>query len=133
MARIVSISCGKWDKAWVGVIDPMLVQMSELRKRLVPLLYSYLRETCEGMGGSVSFDGVGNSFVSVSYDGGSHPDWASNAFSAVKSVFVEGDSVFLDIEDDDHYPLASVSFDELADISSFMQNVVLPEMGKERV
>lgn len=45
-----------------------------------------------------------NSFV-VPYDGGSHPEYASNCFSDVNSIYIKDNNIFLDIEDCEEYPI----------------------------
>ena len=48
-----------------------------------------------------------NSFV-VPYDGGAHPEYASNCFSDVNSIYIKDNNIFLDIEDCEEYPIDSI-------------------------
>ena len=45
----------------------------------------------------------------VSYDGGNHPEYASNCFSDVNSVYIKDGKVYLDIEDASDYELENVT------------------------
>lgn len=67
----------------------------------------------------------GDEFVSVVYDGGNHPEYASNAFSTVNAIYMKRGQIYLDIEDDDEYPLANVSLDELINITIYVYKNVL--------
>jgi len=66
-----------------------------------------------------------NEFVSVPYDGGNHPDYASNAFSTVYSVFLnESGDICLRTEDCDEYGIENVNWDNLYDVSMHVFNVL---------
>lgn len=61
-------------------------------------------------------------YVSVSYDGGNHPEYASNVYSTVNSVKWDTKigEVVLDTEDSYNYPLDSVTTTELYDLCDFI-------------
>ena len=58
--------------------------------------------------------------ISVSYDGGNHPDYASNCFSSVNSVYLKNGEIYLDIDDCDAYPISSISTSELFQITEIV-------------
>ena len=60
-----------------------------------------------------------NSFC-VPYDGGNHPEYASNCFSNVESVFMEDKDIFLEIEDCDEYPLENIDGRVLCEMCLFI-------------
>ena len=67
--------------------------------------------------------------VCVTYDGGNHPEYASNAFSTVYGVDMdEKGNITLNTEDCDEYDIDSVSTGELYDLCDFIDNVLLPPM-----
>lgn len=55
--------------------------------------------------------------VSVMYDGGNHPEYASNAFSDVYSVFMEDGDIYLKTEDCRKYPIENITLDNLFDVA----------------
>ena len=52
-------------------------------------------------------------YVTVCYDGGNHPEYASNAFSHVSAVYRKGNDICLDIEDTSDYSIDNISVDDL--------------------
>lgn len=72
-------------------------------------------------------EAIDNDYVSVIYDGGRHPEYASNAFSNVNAVFLNSKGrICLDIEDCDEYEIDNVSWDELYTIAEFVYEHALP-------
>lgn len=55
--------------------------------------------------------------VCVVYDGGNHPEYASNAFSEVYSVFMKDGNIYLNTEDCDQYDIESITLDNLFDVA----------------
>ena len=55
--------------------------------------------------------------VSVMYDGGNHPEYASNAFSEVYSVFMKDGDIYLETEDCSQYDIDSITLDNLFDVA----------------
>ena len=55
--------------------------------------------------------------MSVPYDGGNHPEYASNCFSNVNSVYLKNDTIYLDIEDCDEYEIDRVDTEEVFNIA----------------
>lgn len=60
-------------------------------------------------------------FVSVSYDGGNHPEYASNLYSVVHKIYMEpnGDIV-LDTEDTYGYSIDNITTEELYNLYDFI-------------
>ena len=55
--------------------------------------------------------------VCVMYDGGNHPEYASNAFSDVYSVFMKDGFIYLETEDCSQYDIDSITLDNLYDVA----------------
>jgi len=68
-------------------------------------------------------------YVSVSYDGGNHPEYASNVYSTVTAIKwdTRTEEVVLDTEDSSNYPIDSVTTDELYNLCDFL------DMYKEEI
>lgn len=62
--------------------------------------------------------------ISVEYDGGNHPEYASNCYSNVNFVYKKDGQIYLDTEDCDEYPLESCSAIEMCDVASAVEYVV---------
>lgn len=52
-----------------------------------------------------------------SYDGGNHPEYASNCYSTVTEVYKKDDEIYLCIEDDTQYSISRINADEIVDIA----------------
>lgn len=51
--------------------------------------------------------------VSVPYDGGNHPEYASNCFSNVLSVYCKDDCIYLETEDCKNYGIENINAENL--------------------
>lgn len=70
--------------------------------------------------------------VCVTYDGGNHPEYASNAFSVVRSVSMDDKgNITMDCEDDSDYNINNINTCELYTLCSFIDNYVLEPEKKE--
>ena len=69
-----------------------------------------------------------DSCVSVAYNGGSHPEYASNCFSVVHGVYVENDRIYLVIEDCDQYSITELSDEEIYFLCDYIKNEYLPTL-----
>ena len=56
----------------------------------------------------------------VSYDGGNHPEYASNCYSVVSNIYVNNGEIYLEIEETSNYPLTSVPVNEVVNIAEFI-------------
>ena len=52
--------------------------------------------------GKITFDDD-DDCVAITYDGGSHPEYAGNPYSLVQSVYVKNDTLYFEIEETDEY------------------------------
>lgn len=58
--------------------------------------------------------------VCVAYDGGNHPESASNYASAVEEIFISNEQVYLNTEDTTFYELNMCSTDEILLIADLL-------------
>jgi len=72
----------------------------DLRKEMRAKSIAYIRQEL-GENGSALFNR--DDCFCVTYDGGNHPEYASNAFSDVYGVFTKNNKVYLNIEDCEEY------------------------------
>lgn len=87
--------------------------------KLRDLCYKYLIKVLENNNESISWIELPE-YISVCYDGGNHPEYASNAFSTVHGIKRIGAGIYLDIEDDDKYDISLITTDELYSICDFI-------------
>jgi hypothetical protein len=93
-----------------------------------------IRENCEEYikivlkenNGNIDFDDYDpDTFVSVPYDGGNHPEYASNCFSTVYGVFIHKDGdICLNTEDCDCYPLSDVDWDDVYNVAEHIDKLL---------
>ena len=100
-------------------------EYNEVRRKMKSYCMAYLGEVALAWKGKQfplhtiysEFD-VDDAYASVVYDGGNHPEYASNAFSEVEAVFVdEHNSLLLNIEDDGRYNIDRVDTAEIINIA----------------
>ena len=104
--------------------DSILPLQREIREKSL----KYLQMTLEEHGGSINFDDYDtDEFVSVSYDGGNHPEYASNCFSTVNAVYLKDGEIYLDTEDCSMYSIDDINWDEVLDVAHFIWEKILKE------
>ena len=74
---------------------------------------------------------IGGELVCVTYDGGNHPEYASNAFSNVNGIYLnERGQILLHTEDCDCYEIESITWDEVIYLADYVYRVVMPTLKK---
>ena len=99
----------------------------EARKELRKECEDFLKHILKANNNRIEWESD-EEMVCVTYDGGSHPEYASNAFSMVSSVYTGKDGkILLDTEDDSEYNLDNVPTHEVYGLCDFIDKNVLPE------
>lgn len=95
----------------------LLKILPQLREECIEFLTNKLEEN----NNKLSWDccEIGE-YVRVCYNGGNHPEYASNVFSSVGGVFIEDNNIYFHIEDDDKYSIDNVNTNELLDVCSYI-------------
>lgn len=90
---------------------------------------NYIKSVLDAHDGNIDFDDYDvDYYISVVYDGGNHPEYASNAFSTVNGVFINKRGVIsLNTEDCSDYELEDVSWEEVYDIAEYLKDDILKE------
>lgn len=77
--------------------------ISEVEKESVQMIKDILKERDDH---TIDFTDLDMNELGVTYDGGVHPEYGTNAFSTVSAVYLDKDgNVRLDTEDDDEYSI----------------------------
>ena len=86
----------------------------------------YIRTILDKNNGNIIFDDYDVlECVSIVYDGGNHPEYATNAFSVVNGVFLnDKGNICFSIEDCDEYNIENVNWDDVFDVAMFMYEVL---------
>lgn len=86
----------------------------------------YLREVAKKNNGYFDLTQYNDDFgsICVTYDGENHPEYASNAFSAVRSVWLDGDKLVLETDDTDWYDTVNIETFELYGVASFINMII---------
>lgn len=111
----MELSINKNIESNIKYADSLMVAINELEAKALSECMGFLKGLLSLNGGRIEFheydeDGFqtdDNSFV-VPYDGGRHPEYASNCFSDVESVFIKNGNIYLEIEDCEEYPISSL-------------------------
>lgn len=109
------------------LLDIMQPMRKEVKKRCLAYLKRVLKKEDGGRLDFVDEDGNPrkNKFVCVTYDGGAHPEYAANAFSLVKAIYLNKDNkIVLDTDDDDEYSIEKVYWEEMVNIADYVYKVL---------
>ena len=66
--------------------------------------------------------------ITVSYNGGNHPEYASTCFSFVNGIYLANGLVRLNIEDCSGYDIEELTSEEVFDVCDYVKNVYLPTL-----
>ena len=98
----------KLDFAKIGKV------LTTLRKECL----AYLRNIVSKHNNSYEFDN--DYMVTISYDGGNHPEYASNVYSQVHRIYIKDDKLLFDIDDECAYSEDRITTYELFNIASYI-------------
>lgn len=98
-------------------------ELKELRQECVNYLMEQLNKPEHKDG--ISCEIEDGTSVCVTYDGGNHPEYASNAFSTVKGVYLKNGEIVLDTEDCSEYYIDDVCTTELLGVCDFIEDYCL--------
>ena len=107
-------------KKYFQKADAMYDGILQIHKDIRKNCETFLKKVLEERGGSIDLTDF-ESNISVTYDGGNHPEYASNAFSIVESVFLDKDGdIALQTEDCSEYPIENINWNEVYDVAAFV-------------
>lgn len=99
-----------------AIYDGIISKQKEIRSKCETYIKKFLAER----GGSADFTGC-EEMVTVTYDGGNHPEYASNAFSLVEGAYLDKyGEIKLQTEDCSEYPIQNINWDEVYDVAAFI-------------
>ena len=100
--------------------DSIIPIQQDIRKKCETYIKMVLKEN----NGSLDCTESEN-VISVTYDGGNHPEYASTAFSLVEGISLdENDNIILQIEDCSKYPIQNINWDEVFDVAAFIHDEI---------
>ncbi len=102
-------------------VESITPTISEVRVESIEFLKEVTKEK-NGYFDLMQYDDFGS--ICVTYDGGNHPEYASNAFSTVQAVKLDGDKLVLETEDTDWYDTGNVETFELYGVASFINMII---------
>jgi hypothetical protein len=111
----------------INYADSLMIAIGELEAKALSECMNFLKGLLSLNGGKIEFheydvDGIqtdDNCFY-VKYNGGAHPEYASNCFSDVKSVVIYGEKIYLNIEDCEEYPIEELDDREVIDMCLYI-------------
>lgn len=92
----------------------------DLKKKIMEFLVELLKENDNEIDWSENLNGIGEC-VTISYDGGNHPEYASNVYSTLYGMKLDCGKVFFNIEDDAEYSTEYIPIEELIAVYQFIQ------------
>lgn len=100
--------------------DSIIPVQQDIRKKCE----TYIKKVLKENNGSLDCTESEN-MISVTYDGGNHPEYASTAFSMVEGISLdENDNIILQIEDCSEYPIQNINWDEVYDVAAFIHDEI---------
>ena len=116
-------------KKTIELFESIQPVREQIRKRCI----SYLKRVLKKREGKSILlydedgDAIDDEYVTVTYDGGRHPEYDSNAFSNVGAVYLdEKGNIMLDTDDCDEYEIDNITWDELYTLAEYVYNHALP-------
>ena len=103
-------------------------EFREWNKKMRNASLIFIKAAVKDNGDEIVYDYENDESDSVVYDGGRHPEYASNAFSNVERLHLMGDTLFVETEDAD-IEEKYLSTDELWNISLTVRDNVLPRLA----
>lgn len=114
------------------LLDAIKPMRAEVKTRCLAYLKRQLKKRTRIDFYDEEGDAIGNEYVCVTYDGGRHPEYASNAFSNVNGVYISNGKILLDTDDDCEYDIQNITWDELVNLTDYVYRVVLPTLKKKK-
>jgi len=106
------------------IVEKFSAIKQELRIQTISCIKAILErhdEKIDGRGDAIQDYNMCCGSVCVTYDGGRHPEYASNAYSEVYGAFIKDNRIYLDCEDSDEYDIDRIwNVDELTDVLDFL-------------
>ena len=102
-------------------VASIIPTIKEVRKESIEYLREVVKEN-NGYFDLTEYDDFGS--VCVTYDGGNHPEYASNAFSTVQAVKLDEGKLVLETEDTDWYDTEDVETFELYGVADFINMII---------
>ena len=99
--------------------------IAETERKIKEGSLEYLKKVLKENGGRISCE-VKDDFISVPYDGGRHPEYASNEFSMVEEIYLKDDKIYLAIEETDEYEIDRINDDDIYNLAMFVYEKVKP-------
>jgi len=98
-------------------------QIAEKERQIRKGCINYLKRATKKAGGTICTEDEEDSLV-VTYDGGNHPEYASNAFSIVNNIFLKDGKIYLNIEDSEEYSIDRIDDDEVYEVAMFVYEML---------
>lgn len=106
-------------------LQKLLSEWSNLSTKVNKACIEYLTDLLQNNNNRIYWDRLElEYFVCVNYDGGNHPEYASNVFSTVYGIFIENNNIYLDIEDCKKYNIDNLTICELYNVCAFIDKYV---------
>ena len=97
-----------------------------ISEKLDKACVEYLKEKLKENNGKITWDVDLAMPLTVVYNGGDN-DRVTNAFSAVRSVYMKGEKIYLETEDDDEYGIWNLGTFDLYSVCNFIRVNVLED------
>jgi hypothetical protein len=107
--------------------DDLFSQIMPIQSEIEKQSRKYLLKVLKENGGGINFDDYPvQEGICVPYDGGNHPEYASNCFSTVYGVYLDdNDEIYLDIEDCSEYYLDDINWNDIYLVASYIHENIL--------
>lgn len=93
----------------------------------------YITEKVKENGGEIVFDtDYDDENITVMYDGGNHPEYASNCFSPLTCAYIYDNTLTFEIAECKAYDVDRVNTYDLMTIATAIYNSVMPRINKRK-
>ncbi len=93
----------------------------------------YITEKVKECGGKIVFDtDYDDENITITYDGGNHPEYKSNCCSHLYRAYINDDKLTFEIDDTNYYNVDRVTTDDLMTIAMAIHDSVMPRLSGEK-
>ena len=97
-----------------NIVESYYAASSNVYRECVKFLKEFLADK-----GVYEFDDE-NELITISYDGGNHPEYAANPFCRVESITLKGNDVVVSCEEDEEYSIINGAAEDICRIVEYI-------------
>ena len=105
-----------------SIVNNILKEYSKIQNKVRNICYDFIKDFLTNVANNEIVIDYSDfpEYITVTYDGGNHPEYASNVFSTINRIYMRNNELYVDTEDTTTYNLNNATTDDLASICTFI-------------